>query len=415
MARLPGDGAARRRRGGGSAARAAAAPLLRRVDRVAHAARLHAPRARLPRRAERGRAREDQPGARRDGAAAEEDRQRGDARRRRPRGAPDQRPRRRLVQGPDPRAARRARTRPRMGARGLAGDGADRRRARLPRARAGLRARGARRRRRVPDRPRRRGRHLDAATPSRSRRSSSTSSRSTSSTRTRCTHGSTASSYLVGPMARYALHRDKLSPQAREAAAEVGLEPVVRNPFRSIVVRAVELVHACEEALRLIAAYEQPAEPALEVDAEGGNRPRRERGAARDPLPPLPARRGRRDPRREDRPADLAEPALDRERSARVRLGAHGPARRRAAAPLRAGDPQLRPVHLLRDALPDARGRAVVRTVVVGVGNELRGDDAVGLHVARGAHRTSMPPSSSARASRSGSSTRGTATTGRSS
>ena len=27
--------------------------------------------------------------------------------------------------------------------------------------------------------------------------------------------------YLVGPMARYALHRDKLSPQAREAAAEL--------------------------------------------------------------------------------------------------------------------------------------------------------------------------------------------------
>ena len=77
-------------------------------------------------------------------------------------------------------------------------------------------------------------------------------------------------SYLVGPMARYALHRDKLSPQAREAAAEVGLEPVVRNPFRSIVVRAVELVHACEEALRLIAAYEPPAEPALEVTPKAG-------------------------------------------------------------------------------------------------------------------------------------------------
>ena len=76
--------------------------------------------------------------------------------------------------------------------------------------------------------------------------------------------------YLVGPMARYALHREKLSPQAREAAAEVGLEPVVSNPFRSIVVRAVELVHACEEALRLIAAYEQPTEPALEVVPQAG-------------------------------------------------------------------------------------------------------------------------------------------------
>ncbi len=76
--------------------------------------------------------------------------------------------------------------------------------------------------------------------------------------------------YLLGPCARHALHGELLSPQAREAADEVGLEAVVRNPFRSIVVRAVEIVHACEEALRLIAAYEQPAAPALEVVPRAG-------------------------------------------------------------------------------------------------------------------------------------------------
>jgi coenzyme F420-reducing hydrogenase alpha subunit len=76
--------------------------------------------------------------------------------------------------------------------------------------------------------------------------------------------------YLVGPCARHALHGRLLSPQAREAAGEVGLEPVVRNPFRSIVVRAVELVHACEEALRLIAEYEEPAEPAVDVVPRAG-------------------------------------------------------------------------------------------------------------------------------------------------
>ena len=48
-------------------------------------------------------------------------------------------------------------------------------------------------------------------------------------------------------------------------------------------------------------------------------RPRRDRGAARVPLPPLRARRRRHDPRREDRPADLAEPARDRGRPARRR------------------------------------------------------------------------------------------------
>jgi len=77
-------------------------------------------------------------------------------------------------------------------------------------------------------------------------------------------------SYLVGPLARYALHRDLLSPDALAAADEAGLEPVVRNPFRSIVVRAVELVHACDEALRLIEAYEQPPEPSLPVVPAAG-------------------------------------------------------------------------------------------------------------------------------------------------
>jgi coenzyme F420-reducing hydrogenase alpha subunit len=77
-------------------------------------------------------------------------------------------------------------------------------------------------------------------------------------------------SYLVGPLARFALHRGLLSPDALAAADEVGLEPVVHNPFRSIVVRAVELVHACDEALRLIAQYEEPAEPAVEIVPQAG-------------------------------------------------------------------------------------------------------------------------------------------------
>jgi coenzyme F420-reducing hydrogenase alpha subunit len=76
--------------------------------------------------------------------------------------------------------------------------------------------------------------------------------------------------YLVGPLARYALHRGLLSPDALAAADEVGLEPVVLNPFRSIIVRAVELVHACDEALRLIAAYEQPPAPAIDVVPRAG-------------------------------------------------------------------------------------------------------------------------------------------------
>ena len=48
-------------------------------------------------------------------------------------------------------------------------------------------------------------------------------------------------------------------PQSVQAlAAEAGLGAVCSNPFRSIIVRAIEIVYACEEALRLIAAYEPP-------------------------------------------------------------------------------------------------------------------------------------------------------------
>jgi sulfhydrogenase subunit alpha len=46
---------------------------------------------------------------------------------------------------------------------------------------------------------------------------------------------------------------------ARQAADEAGLGAECRNPYRSILVRAVEVVYAVDEALRLIGQYEPPA------------------------------------------------------------------------------------------------------------------------------------------------------------
>jgi coenzyme F420-reducing hydrogenase alpha subunit len=77
-------------------------------------------------------------------------------------------------------------------------------------------------------------------------------------------------SYLCGPLARFALAFDELTPLARDAANEAGVTPAERNPFRSIVVRSVELVYAADEALRLIAEYEEPDEPALPVEPRAG-------------------------------------------------------------------------------------------------------------------------------------------------
>jgi coenzyme F420-reducing hydrogenase alpha subunit len=76
--------------------------------------------------------------------------------------------------------------------------------------------------------------------------------------------------YLVGPLARYALNRDRLSPVALEAADAAGLEAVCRNPFRSIVVRCVEILYALDESLRLIDAYEPPDPPAVDVQPRAG-------------------------------------------------------------------------------------------------------------------------------------------------
>jgi sulfhydrogenase subunit alpha len=76
--------------------------------------------------------------------------------------------------------------------------------------------------------------------------------------------------YLCGPLARFSLNHDLLSPLARSAAAEAGLEPPCRDPFRSIVVRSVELVYACDEALRLIDAYEEPDLPAVAIEPVAG-------------------------------------------------------------------------------------------------------------------------------------------------
>jgi sulfhydrogenase subunit alpha len=72
--------------------------------------------------------------------------------------------------------------------------------------------------------------------------------------------------YLCGPLARYSLNFDRLSLLAQEAARAAGLGPVCRNPYRGIVVRAVEILYACDEALRLIDAYEEPARAAVPVE-----------------------------------------------------------------------------------------------------------------------------------------------------
>jgi len=76
--------------------------------------------------------------------------------------------------------------------------------------------------------------------------------------------------YYVGPLARYNLNFDKLSPAAQEAARAAGLGAVCRNPFKSIVVRGIEILYACDEALRILDELELPDPPAVALTPRVG-------------------------------------------------------------------------------------------------------------------------------------------------
>ncbi|VAX30587.1 Sulfhydrogenase subunit alpha [hydrothermal vent metagenome] len=76
--------------------------------------------------------------------------------------------------------------------------------------------------------------------------------------------------YFVGPMARFNLNFDRLSPIAKEAAQQAGLSGKCNNPFKSIIVRSVEVLYACDEALRILENYEMPDSPYMEIEPKAG-------------------------------------------------------------------------------------------------------------------------------------------------
>jgi coenzyme F420-reducing hydrogenase alpha subunit len=78
------------------------------------------------------------------------------------------------------------------------------------------------------------------------------------------------SSYFVGPLARINLNIDKLMAQALEAARSCGVSWPCRNPYMGIVARAVELIHACEEALAIIETYREPASSRVQFKVRAG-------------------------------------------------------------------------------------------------------------------------------------------------
>jgi len=71
--------------------------------------------------------------------------------------------------------------------------------------------------------------------------------------------------YFTGPMARYNNNFDKLPAAVQKTARDGGLSETCNNPFKSIIIRSVETLFACHEALRIIDSYQPPGKPAMEV------------------------------------------------------------------------------------------------------------------------------------------------------
>ncbi len=123
------------------------------------------------------------------------------------------------------------------------------------------------------------------------------------------------SAYLVGPLARYSLNFDRLSPLAQDAARAAGLGTTCTNPYRSILVRAVEVLYACDEALRIIESYAEPDASAIDMEPRAGTG----RAATEAPRGLLYHRyrleRGRHDRRGANHPANVAKSSEHRRRS----------------------------------------------------------------------------------------------------
>jgi coenzyme F420-reducing hydrogenase alpha subunit len=68
-------------------------------------------------------------------------------------------------------------------------------------------------------------------------------------------HAADGKTYFVGPLARINLNYNQLRPIAREAAAEAGVELPLRNPFKGLLARAIELVEVCDVAVELANTY----------------------------------------------------------------------------------------------------------------------------------------------------------------
>lgn len=76
--------------------------------------------------------------------------------------------------------------------------------------------------------------------------------------------------YLTGPLARWANNRDRVPAEVDEIARRLRVPDVERNPFRSIVVRALEVLTAVLTAQEIVARYVEPEPASVAVTPDAG-------------------------------------------------------------------------------------------------------------------------------------------------
>ncbi len=76
--------------------------------------------------------------------------------------------------------------------------------------------------------------------------------------------------YLVGPLARLNLNHEQLLPKAKQALHESGIQLPLKNPYKSLFARAIELVHFYEEAIQLVNEYNPTGPAHVELKLKAG-------------------------------------------------------------------------------------------------------------------------------------------------
>jgi coenzyme F420-reducing hydrogenase alpha subunit len=90
--------------------------------------------------------------------------------------------------------------------------------------------------------------------------------------RSNALHGRTidGNTYLVGPLSRINLNHEQLLPAAKKALKDAKLKLPIKNPYKSLIARAIELVDFYEEAIQLVKSY-KPVGPAhVELKLKAG-------------------------------------------------------------------------------------------------------------------------------------------------